>query len=465
MLTLNAPGDMVRLEREEHHMMTARFARALALALGVYLLGACGGSAPSSSGSADFVVSALVASDVAELEVTVTSGAFSVTRLLNFNAATNSWSGLIGGIPAGPARFSAVARDAGGTILAQTAAPVTANVPSGGVVDVHLVLQGQAAAPFENSAPVLESVTLSPGEVSPGGAVSITATATDADGDPMSFSISSAGGGSFSVEANDPNGHFQATFTAPSAEGDVPVTLSVTDGRGATSKATFAIRVRVAPGRARVTVTISSAPDVLSMSGVSLPLEVGVATIFTAEVVDPQGSSLSYQWSVDCAGTLTGATAASATFTLTDPAATSCSVAVVVTNAAGAFNTGTLVVPVGAAFINRPPVITSVFQTALGALAGTPVTFEAVASDLDNDLLEANWTVSPVDADSVLGAGALVEAPGVPSSTWTASNTFTPGCAVATTYTVTVSIVDVLDPGGAPLGTPATFEFSVECTP
>ena len=91
------------------------------------------------------------------------------------------------------------------------------------------------AAPNRN--PTVSGITANPPTVEPGGTTNLSATATDPDGDPLTF-LWSAPQGTFS----NPNA-LNTIFTAPNVEGNIPVTLTVTDNRGGTTTSTITIPV------------------------------------------------------------------------------------------------------------------------------------------------------------------------------------------------------------------------------
>jgi hypothetical protein len=204
------------------------------------------------------------------------------------------------------------------------------------------------------------------------------------------------------------------------------------------------------------------------MTAAPLPVIVGQPS---TAAVDASGVGLTYAWSSPDCPTIVFATPAVAATSFVLPAAVppnadpvSCTLQVDVSAGPLAVNTGTLVVPVGPVFVNHPPVIISVAQDVLGGVVGDVVTMTAVAYDLDNDLLEALWTVTPIDS-SVLGAGTFVESTLTVPSTWTATNTLTLACTAPAQYQVTVDIFDVLTAGGTPLSAGDQFTFVVGCAP
>jgi peptidoglycan-associated lipoprotein len=92
-------------------------------------------------------------------------------------------------------------------------------------------------APAPNRNPTVSGITANPPTVEPGGTTNLSATATDPDGDPLTF-LWSAPQGTFS----NPNA-LNTIFTAPNVEGNIPVTLTVTDNRGGSATSTITIPV------------------------------------------------------------------------------------------------------------------------------------------------------------------------------------------------------------------------------
>ncbi len=93
-------------------------------------------------------------------------------------------------------------------------------------------------APPPNRNPTLGvGIQCDPCDVAPGQTSRLTAQATDPDGDAVTYAWT-APGGSFS-----PTDAASTTWTAPNQVGDVPVTVTASDGRGGSATATRTIRV------------------------------------------------------------------------------------------------------------------------------------------------------------------------------------------------------------------------------
>ena len=76
-----------------------------------------------------------------------------------------------------------------------------------------------------------------PCTVAPGRTVTLNAEAQDADGDPLTYAWSAPSGTAAAVSSK------QTTWTAPSADGPVPITVRVSDGKGGIASDVITITV------------------------------------------------------------------------------------------------------------------------------------------------------------------------------------------------------------------------------
>ena len=90
--------------------------------------------------------------------------------------------------------------------------------------------------PPANRPPTVEAMC-DPCEVAPGETSTVTVNANDPDGDPLTYRWAAPTG------TLSPSDQMTSTWTAPSADGPVPVTVTVDDGRGGTASDTTTIRV------------------------------------------------------------------------------------------------------------------------------------------------------------------------------------------------------------------------------
>jgi len=96
-----------------------------------------------------------------------------------------------------------------------------------------------------NRAPAITSLTALPVNVTPGGSTVITCAASDPDGDSVRYSWSAADG-TISGTGN------RISWISPNKNGDIGITCTVSDGKGAESKQT--ILVNVSPSSNEITI-------------------------------------------------------------------------------------------------------------------------------------------------------------------------------------------------------------------
>jgi hypothetical protein len=125
-----------------------------------------------------------------------------------------------------------------------------------GVYDITLVVEdgkgGSAQSRTSitvssNRAPAITSLSANPVNVTPGGSTVITCVASDPDGDIVRYSWS-AGDGSISGTGN------RVTWISPNKNGDIGITCTVSDGKGAESKQT--ILINVTPSTSEITLKL-----------------------------------------------------------------------------------------------------------------------------------------------------------------------------------------------------------------
>jgi hypothetical protein len=161
-------------------------------ALASALLASCSAPSPD-TGSAQFAVSVRQALAAGISRVAVTSSADGIPSVTVDLAPSNGvWGGIIGNIPAGTNRsFHAQAFNASGTLLFEgfaTGVTISANQTT--LVAITLQ-QVNPPPPFENEAPIIDSLVASSTSVAVGGSVSLVATAHDPNpGDSLSYAWS-----------------------------------------------------------------------------------------------------------------------------------------------------------------------------------------------------------------------------------------------------------------------------------
>ena len=382
---------------------------------------------------------AVSSSDVTSVVVTVTAA--DMQALTASLVKTNGqWSGTLGKLPAGTNRtFTAEAfNSTGARLYAGTATPVTILARQTTAVSITLQ-EVNPAAPFQDAAPVITSLSAAPGTVEPGGVVSLSATASDANpGDTLTYAWT-APSGTFAQAAS-----LSTTWTAGASPATVPLTLTVTDSKGIQTRVAFNLNVTTGKGDATLNTSLNTWPQVSGISATETVLALNESTTVSATASDNDGDTLAYRWTASCAGSWAGATSASATFTPTALPSSStcnnCTLTVTVTDhrnsqAIGGQTTGTLSLCVGPkTTATFPPDITETFQSAMSSSAGGTVTFRLKAVDPQDSALSFSWAANagtPGTASTSAGASAVV---------WTA-----PACVPAsTTPTITATVSNAL---------------------
>ncbi|RKG78754.1 kelch-like protein [Corallococcus exercitus] len=405
----------------------------LMLTLTAALLAGCGDTS-GDTGTARFAVSVpqSLSSDIAR--VAVASGGPDIRTVWVDLAPTDGmWGGTIGNIPAGTGRaFAARAYDASGTLLfAGSASGVTIAANQTAFVAITLQ-QLNPPPPFENEAPLIDSLVASKTTVPAGRSLFLWAAAHDPNaGDTLSYAWSATAGVFSSISDG------FAVWVAPAATGIQKVTVTVTDSRGLSSSATLSINVQPeGEGEAELSISFNSSPQVSSITATATRLAVGQMTTVSALATDLDGDSLTYAWSASCAGTWADASSSTAGFTpslLPAAACNNCRLTVSVSDGRGGHNTGTVALCVSTTPPSNPlaPVVLRSYRSSDTASPGEVLTFEVAASDPQGSALTFSW-------------GATAGTPGTPTGdsthsriTWTA-----PPCLDVAAPAITVTVTN-----------------------
>jgi hypothetical protein len=192
-----------------------------------------------------------------------------------------------------------------------------------------------AAMGFGNTAPIIDSVTVTPTPVPAGSAASITCAAHDS-GTVTALVVTVSGGALAGAGTSAPIAISPAAsvtgsiaWTTPATPGTFTVTCAATDAGG--SFGASPLTTTSAP-LAITTVAAAPPPVIDSLSGPAAPVIAGTTAVFTATAHDPAGEGLTYAWRAS-GGTITGA-GSSATW-VAPGAAGSFAVTVEVANAGG----------------------------------------------------------------------------------------------------------------------------------
>ncbi|WP_164011957.1 fibronectin type III domain-containing protein [Pyxidicoccus trucidator] len=384
------------------------------LALGVFA--ACGGDESTSrSASADIKVmlgQALSADDVARIRVEVQGPGISTALGMDLVRDGATWNGTLENIPVGADRvFTATAYDSASTALYWGQAGPMA-IQADRVAAVFLLLQqANFPPPFENEAPIIDSLTVSTNEVEPGGSITLTAAAHDNNpGDTLTYAWS-APGGTFSAPAA-----ASTSWTAPATEGVQRIQLEVRDSKNAAATITVDLTVRNVglSGRAAVTVRVNTWPEVSAMMGAPSVLSVGRTTLLAASVSDPDGDTVGFFWASSCEGTFDDFDSRTPTFTLSAaPPDARCIFTVYASDTLGGYHVGNLTLQVGSGpqvNMQRVPVVDSVSQSAQRAFVGELVTLGLTAHDPEGTALSVSWVASQGILLATRGSGGSASA-------------------------------------------------------
>ncbi|WP_395803683.1 kelch repeat-containing protein [Archangium minus] len=225
------------------------------------------------------------------------------------------------------------------------------------------------------------------------------------------------------------------TWTAPMTQGVVKLSLTVSDSRGAALTVSLTVTVSAGSGAQEVRVDFNTVPGVVGLTSSQSVLDVGQQTALSVSASDADGDTLSYQWSATCAGSFSGATSSSATFTpsaLPTGACNNCQLSVVVKDGRGGQNTGSLALCVSKDTSPRAaPLVTRSYQSSPTARAGQQLTFEVEASDPSNSALTFAWTAN------VGTLGPAVSSASISRISWTAPTCVTSSTTPSLTATVT----------------------------
>jgi hypothetical protein len=311
-------------------------------------------------------------------------------------------------------------------------------------------------AAFVNTVPVIDSLVVSSTNIAPGETITAKVQAHD---DQVSDTIT------YAWSANPAVGSFSAptatttTWTAPSTEGDVTLTIQVQDNHGATTSAAIVIHVSNAngTGQADVNVQFNNSPVVTDVLATPGWITLGTPVSLSVTASDADRDTLSYLWSTGstCAsGSFSSATAATTSFTLPASAPdTYCQFDVAVSDGRGGTANGTLYLPVGAPPSIIAPAIVDAAQSASVVDPSATVSFSVEAMDPQASTMTFVWSTT---------GGSLS---GQSDTATTSQVTLTAPATASTDVVVSVTVTDAV-------GASKEYDFSVHtvaattaCTP
>lgn len=298
-----------------------------------------------------------------------------------------------------------------------------------------------------NKAPVITSATSSPsGTVAKSATVALSSVASDPDGDDITYAWSTDVG-SF----NGAQDQETAEWVAPDTGGSATITLTVSDGLLSDSET--------------ISLTISSnGPVINSLTATpSGDVQRGTTVAFSSDVTDPDGDSITYEWTSNI-GSFSGS--------ITDPAASwvapdaSGNAVITLTVTDGEFTaTDTL----SFAVLNHEPVINSATADPSGTVdKSAVVSLSSSVTDNDGDAT-LEWTATGGTFNSVVNAATAEwqapAEPGVFTITLTVSDgEFTSSADIVITVANAAPVIESItqDPSGnVSKGSAVTFESEV----
>ena len=276
-----------------HHV---RHTFVVCLALVGALAGGCAKPAKQGpTGAARVVVRSLTSgAEIARVTVTVSKGEGSdfTPIVADLERSGAQWIGRIASIPIGRRQFDVVAYDAAGVVL-YTGTGWGEIVAQAAAV-VSITLSGPRPPPYQNAAPVIDSLSWSRDQIAPGGIEQLIVTAHDPNlGDTLTY-LWKADCGSF-----DDATRTTPRWTAPGIEQVARLSITVTDNHGLATTSAFTILVTNAVGDADVDLTFNHWPVIGGISG-SVTLGPIMQGDLVVDAFDPDGDPLTYAWTSDC---------------------------------------------------------------------------------------------------------------------------------------------------------------------
>jgi hypothetical protein len=281
-----------------------------------------------------------------------------------------------------------------------------------------------------NSPPDINGINATPQTVQPGGTATILATASDAETDALAYQWTAPSGWSI----DDPNAA-EIEVTAPNMYGATGIfQLTVTDSAGFSVDASFGLST-----------AMNNGPIISSITASSQTVGRGGELQLDVSATDPNGDSLSYQWSAPSGWTFNDTSVEDPTLTAPDAPGQTANVQVTVSDGNGGSVNGSVVVSTRP---NTSPVITEVVATNSDLNAGGTTQVTANATDPEGDPLSYTWTVGN-SSWSTTGSGATIslQAPQSADSSTMLTVEVSDDVGGSSTSTIVVSTV----PNGAPV--------------
>jgi hypothetical protein len=310
--------------------------------------------------------------------------------------------------------FTADAKKADGTSLFHGTRSKVA-ISKGTTTDVAIYLSQTNPTGLAVSAPVIDTVGFDANQVGQGGTVHLSGSAHDLDPGQtttLAFAWTSTCGAT--IVTNVPTGGSDTTgrtdtavLTAPNADVDCQVSMTVTDVDGLANTSSFSIRVglgSIGNGSAGIAAIVNGAPVIVSLTADPAQIIVGPTSGTLAVVAtDPEGESLNYLWTSatpGCTVVFATPTAASTRLVVAAVTVSACTFTITVddgmwpgTSIVRNTVVSSLTLPVANPTIASPPLFGLTFQSDNIVAGGDVVVLAATASDPSGGSLTYNWSV------------------------------------------------------------------------
>ena len=226
-----------------------------------------------------------------------------------------------------------------------------------------------------NRAPTLAALETDPPRVEPGGTITVRARTSDPDGDSLSYDWNAPNNWSLSTPMKG-----VAELTAPTSYGaSGTVSVTIEDGFGGQASGTTTVA------------TVDNADPIISnLSARPNPVARGGTSTVEAIASDPNGDSLTYNWSIAGNWSSPDTSGDQIQVQAPDQYGVSTTVELVVDDGNGGSARATVTISTEG---NSPPTITSLTANPPVVDPGNTSTLETIATDPNGDNLTYNWTV------------------------------------------------------------------------
>ncbi len=305
-----------------------------------------------------------------------------------------------------------------------------------------------------NNPPDINGINATPQTVQPGATATIIATASDAETDALAYQWTAPDGWSI----DDPNAA-EIQVTAPDTYGTTGIfQLTVTDSAGYSVDASFGLST-----------AMNNGPIISSITASSQTVGRGGEIQLDVAATDPNGDSLSYQWSAPSGWTFDDTAVADPTLTAPDAPGETASVQVTVSDGNGASVMGSVVVSTRP---NTAPVIAEVVATNTDLSAGGSTQITANATDPEGDALSYHWMVGNANwSTSGSGTTITLQAPSSANSSTMLTVEVSDDVGGTSTSTIVVStapnsapVVANIYPNSNPVARDATTPINVQAS-